>query len=570
MRVLAAAAVLVLAAGSAPAVVPPATVTARASSGQVYEGFLMAPGELHSFLLEDLYPMTYSVSLKAGKGSALLPDIALYDASETDITASLAPFRRDAAKSVAVKNAPAFATSGRHVLQVKGKAGSTGSYLLKVTAKVVKSFKGTGFVTSPDATSFDVFAPTESLVKVKVVKGAGSVLVPELLSVDGPSCAVTSLVLSATPGLATFTAPLTGDWAVALGGDGGTGGAFVWSAKVKPAKPSKKPVRVNGGSPYFAGPGPAGGTLTASVGQDVAGFAVDALDLCWREVRTKGGGPKIGKNTVQCTTIKGLNPRTLAADFATDAAPPPRTFALGSSSAAALAAGELFQIPRDGSPEVSLDTGLAAILRVLADGTAAYVMDVDGIVSYPYAGGGPDNVAGSGPGSGGGVYKDMAHGGLGLVFALVNGGGDLEVRTAPVTGGAPTPLATLSPDPGFQALASRGPDAYLAVDNGTGGSSLYRVSTCFPGAAVPLCPDFSGPVRAMAADDQNVYAIEDDASDGIRLRQIPRGGGESLVLFRGPDAAFTISADGVAAAGGYVYVLADDGGGYDFYRVKRR
>src|SRR5688572_8633538 len=126
MRFLAAAAVLALAAGSAPAVVPPAAASARAASGQVYEGFVMAPGDVHSFLLEDFAPMPVSIALKAGRGSTLLPDIALYDPAENDVTPSLAAFRRDGAKSVAVKNAPGVTLPGRYVLQVKGKSGSTG------------------------------------------------------------------------------------------------------------------------------------------------------------------------------------------------------------------------------------------------------------------------------------------------------------------------------------------------------------------------------------------------------------------------------------------------------------
>jgi hypothetical protein len=75
----------------------------------------------------------------------------------------------------------------------------------------------------------------------------------------------------------------------------------------------------------------------------------------------------------------------------------------------------------------------------------------------------------------------------------------------------------------------------------------------------------------MACDELNAYAIEDDAADGIRIRQVPRGGGESFVILReNPSPTFNLGQIDLGAAGGYVFVQGDTGGDPDFYRLKRR
>jgi len=99
---------------------------------------------------------------------------------------------------------------------------------------------------------------------------------------------------------------------------------------------------------------------------------------------------------------------------------------------------------------------------------------------------------------------------------------------------------------------------------------VHRASACNPGFnyRVAILPD--GPVTAMAADDQNVYVLHDEATDGVRLAQAARGGGEATVILRGnTGAGFTLDPEDLGAAGGLVYVLANDGSP-TFYKVKRR
>ena len=77
-------------------------------------------------------------------------------------------------------------------------------------------------------------------------------------------------------------------------------------------------------------------------------------------------------------------------------------------------------------------------------------------------------------------------------------------------------------------------------------------------------------VFACRAGASRVYAIENDPIDGPRIRQIPAGGGEPTVLARDNDVtAYDILPSGLAAAGGFVYFMGDDGT-EAFFRVKRR
>jgi hypothetical protein len=561
-----AAAALALAALAAPpagaVVVDAATI--RVISGQAFDGFILTGGDTHAFLIEDFGLQSFSVSLKAAKGSTLLPDITFSDPGDIDVTSSLDPFRNDGARSVSIKNAGFPSGEGRYVLRVLGKSSSTGEYLLKVTAKVVKSFKGTGLVATGGGTdTISFFAPTEALVSVKAVHATGSTLAPMVGAAVGSPCAPATVIPGLIPGTATFRSPLSSVYDVDIVGDGGTAGAFNWVAKVKRAKASKKPVRVNGGAAFLADPGPAPATRLVGAGQSASGFATDGVDFCWREVRTQGGGGNLGRNSVTCTTIAGTKPRSLDNNLATDQTPPDHSFALGPDYAAAVAAGELFAIPRVPGSKSSLGTGVGSAQRVLADGTSAYVLQPDGIRSYDYPSGpaAPVSVVG------GDIYLDMVLGGKGIVYG-VQSGTDQLIRTMAVDGTDVTDLATLDPAGQLLALTARGPDAYFAVTDGTG-FQLFRASACDPGTAIPMANVADGPATAMAADDLNVYILV-DAADGIRVMQSSRGGGEAMAIARGDTpGGYTIDGRDLAAARGYVFFLADDGAA-TFYRVKRR
>jgi hypothetical protein len=538
------------------------TATVRASSGVTYEGTIDAPGDTHVFVVEDIAPQLFSVSLKAAKGSSLLPDLFLEDPVAVDQTAALAPFRRDGARSVVVRNADTLSVAGRWLFRVGGKTGSAGGYKLKITAKVVRVFKGSGTV--PGAPDVAFFAPTASTVLLKVTPATGSVLVPVYGALVSPPCAAAEAVPGVKPGTATVAVPFSGDYSVGIVGNGGTEGGFRWIAKVKPLKPSKVPVRVNGGALYFPGEGPAPAKFVARPGQDLFGFDTDGIDLCWREVRTSGNPMQQGKNSISCTTVTGKKGRNLANNFASDPSPPPRAFALGPSAAATVAGGALYLVPRDAGGETTLDGTLGTAVRVLVSRDSVFLLETSGIQRYDFMGT-PSPVS-----SDGSVYHDMVFGGLGLVFAVETAGGDLEVRTTPFAGGGDTLLADLGPNPGLQGLAAFGPTVFVAVADGAGGAILHRASACDPGNPEVLQPFPMAPILALAADSENAYAVESDPADGPRVVQVPAGGGVRTVIARGNDVTgFDVLGSGLVAAKGYVYFVGNDGND-SFYRVRRR
>ena len=552
--------------GAALAAAAPAadTVSVRAVAGQSYEGNIAGAGDTHAFLLEDFAPQLFSVSLKAGRGSALVPDLFLADPMDQDVTSTLDPVRRDTARTVVVRNSDALSSAGPWVLRVGGKFGSTGTYVLKITTRVLRTFKGTGVVPEPGLPAIGFFAPTGAKVSLKVVHSTGSVLVPVYGATTAPACVSAAVVPGLRPGTATLSVPFTGTYAVETLGNGGTEGGFNWLAKVKAFKPSRIPVRVNNGATYFPADGPAPSRLVTRPGQEVSGWDTDGIDLVWREVRTSGPPSQLGKQEIAATTVRGTNKRKLSGTYATDPMATARGFGLGPTAAVAMAESLIWVIPRAGGQESDIGPAPPAPRRVLVTRDAILVLQSGGIDSYTFMGA-------SSPVSGdGSEYLDMAFGGLGLVFAVETAGGDLELRTAPLAGGGDTLLGNFGANPGYQGMAARGRDGFVAFSDGAGGSIVQRASSCDPGNPVLVAPLPNSVVVSLAADEINVYALENEAMDGFRIRQIPAGGGVPTVIVRNNEVTnFEILDEGIAAVGGYVYFMGEDGSD-GFFRLKRR
>jgi len=538
-------------------------VTIRASAGLSYDGWIVDVAETHEYVLEDFAPQLFSVSLKAVKGSDLVPDLTLEDPSSIDVTASLDSYRTNTSRTVIVKRAPFPSGAGRYVLRVGGRNASVGAYRLKITAKVQRTFKGEGaVVVAPAAVS--VFVPTEATATLKVTPKSPGSLAPAFIEVTAPGCLTVEIHPGPKSGQAFFTAPVTGQYTVTVTGAGSTSGAFDWVAKVKSAKPSKFPVRVNAGAAYFPDPGPKPAVTVTSTGQDVAGWVADGVDLCWREIRTTGNGSQSGKNSVICTDLKGDSQSKIANNFATDASPPPRGLGLGPTHVAVVADGALSAISRAGGSDSQLDPDVGAVLRVLVDNESVYVLRADALRAYPLQGGAfaPLPVAA-------GTLHDVRFGGRGLVYAVETGANLVEVRTISRTGTDDALLASLDPAVTVTALAARGTDVFVATDDGAGAHQVLRIPSCDGGTPVPLYS--GGVVSALAVDEFNVYGIENDSVDGPWVRQFPRGGGVAQVLVRGSgSASFVIDGAEIAAAAGQVFFLANASSTATFLRVKRR
>ena len=538
-------------------------VTVRAMAGQSYDGWIVEPAETHEYVLEDFAPQLFSVSVKAVRGSDLSPALTLEDPVSTDVTASLAPYTTTTSRTVTVKRAPFPSGEGRYVLRVGGRNASVGPYRLKITAKVQRTIKGeAAVVVAPATVAF--FVPAEATATLKVTPKSPGSLSPAFTGVTGPSCLIVDLQPGTRTGQAYFTAPVTGRYTVTIAGAGSTSGAFDWVAKVKSAKPSKFPVRVNAGAAYFPDPGPEPAVTVTSTGQDLAGWANDGVDLCWREIRTTGNGSQSGKNSVICTDLKGDNARKIANNFATDAAPPAAGFALGPTHVAVVADGALRAMPRSGGSDVALDADVGTVLRVLVDKDTVYVLRADALRAYPLQGGGFDPLPAAA-----GTLRDVRLGGRGLVYAVETGGNVVEVRTISRAGADDALLAALDPAVAVTALAARGPDVFVATDDGAGAHRILRIPSCDGGTPVQIFA--GGVVSALAVDEFNVYGVENDPVDGPWVRQFPRGGGVAQVLVRGSgSASCVIDGTAVGAAASQVFFLADASGTPTFLRVKRR
>jgi hypothetical protein len=565
---LAAALGFALAAAPARSVpAPEAVLVVRAQPGQVYEGTIAVAGQAHEFLLDDFTSgedAVISISLKRGKDSSLEPDCNLYAPGDDETPIAMGDFRKDRSTSVAVAKLP-LAGQGRHRLFITGKGESSGGYLLKVTAYPAKSFKGEGTVDA-EGGAFGVTAPAESLVSLKVAPGSGSDLVPIFDGLDGPGCAMPSLVPGTKPGTATFRVPASGQYTVRLAGDGGTEGSFRWSAKVKAAKASKAAVRVNGGAPGVPPLGPAPAAPFLDPGQPVHGFASDGVDFFWREVKQTGGGGSQYRNSLHAVSLKGGSPRAMENNLGTEQVPAERCVAVAPGHVVAVVDEALISSPRAGGASTTLSAAVGRPDRVLAIGGTALVLDSPELTGYDLDGDGSALLH-----TFDGTCHDMAAGGIGLVYAVTNGSGNLEVRQIGTDGNGDATVAELAGDPQFWALAARGTDVYLAVDDGEGGSDVLAMSTCAPDSWRLLAGSADAPVNAMAVDELNVYLLADMAEDRMQVVQVPRGGGVPVVLARSnQDIDYDIDGIDIAAHGGYVRFLASDAGTDRFYRVKRR
>src|SRR5262245_20711582 len=539
------------------------TVSVRAMAGQAYDGWIADAADTHAFVLEDFAPQLWSLSVKAARGSDFVPDFALEDPASADVTASCDPYRSQTSRSVVVTKAPFPSGTGRYVLRVRSRNGSVGAYRLKITAKVKTTFRGQGVVVdSPADVSF--FVPTEATASLKVTPILPGSLAPSFLAVTPPDCIAVAIEPGTKSGQASFTAPGTGQYTVTIGGAGATAGAFEWVARVTPAKASKFPVRVNAGAAPYPGPGPAPATVVAGTGQELVGWATDGAYFCWREVRTTGNPNNSKKNSVSSITVRGTDQQNLANNFATDAAPLPGGFGLGPTHAAVIASDTLYAVPRTGGQESTLGSTVGAVLRVIVDADAAFVLRADAIRAYPLSGGGFTALPVAA-----GTLRAVCFGGRGLVYAVETAGPVLELRTITRTGTDDSPLATFDPAVTVTALPARGTDVFVATDDGAGTHQILRVAACGGGLPVPL--HTGGVVTALAVDELNVYGVEEDPVEGPWIRQFPRGGGVAQVLVRGSGtSSFVIDRAEIGAGAGRVLFLADVSGTPTFLRAKRR
>lgn len=176
--------------------------------------------ETHQFAFYVPEGTQITAKLKAAKGTTLVPDLVLVDATLGKIDTG--------AKPTDVKN---FRLPGRgaFAFQVNADSGS-GEYLLTTKAKFPKKL-GTKGAT---ALEFDFAAPAGTLVTAKVKASKGSAAVPVMTAFEGPAGDVAGFAESTS--FKKLSLPVDGTYVVTLRNDGAAGSAFDWEVQLAPPK----------------------------------------------------------------------------------------------------------------------------------------------------------------------------------------------------------------------------------------------------------------------------------------------------------------------------------------------
>jgi hypothetical protein len=130
----------------------------------------------------------FSISLKAAKGSALLPTLSLLDVDRTPDAAATALMVASAkGNSITMKNL-GVTVPGLRWIEIRSKDGSTGGWTLKTKIKLPKGAAGAAQVKSLlPPVAFEFPCPGNAVASFKVGAVPGSVAVPEFSSLLDPA-----------------------------------------------------------------------------------------------------------------------------------------------------------------------------------------------------------------------------------------------------------------------------------------------------------------------------------------------------------------------------------------------
>lgn len=157
--------------------------------GDLVNGTVASPGEVERIPFRLVEGSLFSLSLKAAKGSALLPVVTVLGpdrAPEGAFAAGLVTASKG--NAVSLKNLAVTGT-GLRWLEIRGKSGTTGGWQLKTKVKLPKKAAGSGSVDRSHlagGTSWNFTAPGNATATLTVSAGKGSAFVPRFLSLLDP------------------------------------------------------------------------------------------------------------------------------------------------------------------------------------------------------------------------------------------------------------------------------------------------------------------------------------------------------------------------------------------------
>ncbi len=305
-RVLGAASALLLGAAAALA----QSVHEVVPGGDVVTGSVGAAGEVDRVPVRLVEGAAFSLSLKAAKGSLLLPDLVILG-PDRQPDGTVAGFLKANSKgnALALKNLPVPAT-GLRWIEIRGKSGTTGGWTLTTKVKLPKGAAGTPTIAAAQGvTSFSFPVPGNATTTLVVAAARGSLAHPAFggladpagapILVDGPIPGKTGFSLQnvylAKPGTYTLTLQ------PGTGGDGAVAVTVKWKIP-KPVKRALLESQVIT-DPVVTAVSPAGGNNSQVVSVVVTvDFARPGAKVLFRKpptvVTAQGAGLSVGPSSI--------------------------------------------------------------------------------------------------------------------------------------------------------------------------------------------------------------------------------------------------------------------------------
>jgi hypothetical protein len=214
------------------------------AGGDAVSGTVSAAGEVDRIPVRLVEGALVSVSLKAAKGSTLLPDFVLLGPDrEPDGTVAGLLKVNGKGNVLSVKNLPVSST-GLRWIEIRGKNGTTGGWTLATKVKLPKGVTGAPTITkSLGATSFPFPVPGNATATLTVAAAKGSTAFPAFGGLTDPAGAAVP-VDEVLPGRSGFVIrnlflAKPGTYTLSLlpgtGGDGGVAVTLKWKIP-KPLK----------------------------------------------------------------------------------------------------------------------------------------------------------------------------------------------------------------------------------------------------------------------------------------------------------------------------------------------
>ncbi len=205
-------------------------------------GEVSAPGQVDRVPFRLVDGAVLTVAVKAGKGSALLPQVTVLGvdlAPDGVVGAALITSKKG--NAVVLKNHPVTGTGLRY-LEVRGRDGSTGTWSLAMKVKLPKGFAGGGSIPSGAVHEVRFACPGNATTTIVAKAAKGAPAVPEFVSIVDPQ-GQALLVDDVAPGKTGFTvrnALLGKPGEYVLRVRAGAAADFTVTAKWKLPKPVKR------------------------------------------------------------------------------------------------------------------------------------------------------------------------------------------------------------------------------------------------------------------------------------------------------------------------------------------